>query len=158
MTANASAAATATYQKNHSGRSLLDSQVITSGAVPPNVATVRLYQAPMPVARSSVGNSSLMIAGAMEAISAYRPSPVQKTTISENRLSRTRNDSGTMSTAIAPDHTSSCGLRPNRSDSAPKGKHSATNSAVPIDRAMKTSVLSAPRKVIANGVSALKNV
>ena len=39
---------------------------MTSGAVPPKTATVRLYQAPMPRPRSSVGNSSLMIAGAME--------------------------------------------------------------------------------------------
>ena len=44
--------------------------MITSGAVPPKTATVRLYQAPMPVARSSVGKSSLMIAGAIEASSA----------------------------------------------------------------------------------------
>src|SRR5215218_3222035 len=121
MTANATAAAIATYQKNHSGWPASESAVMTSGAVPPNVATVRLYQAPMPVARSSVGNSSLMTAGASEAISAYNPSPVQKTTISENRLSRTRNDSGTISTAIAPDHTSSGGLRPTRSDRFPNG-------------------------------------
>ena len=67
------------------------------------------------------GNSSLMTAGAIEAISAYSPRPVQKTTISENRLSCTRNDSGTMSTASAPDQTSSCGRRPKRSDMAPNG-------------------------------------
>jgi hypothetical protein len=34
--------------------------------VPPKRATVRLYQAPMPRPRNSVGNSSLMIAGAIE--------------------------------------------------------------------------------------------
>ncbi len=57
MTRNEITAAIATYQKNHSGRSLFDSQTMTSGAVPPNVATVRSYQAPIPVARRSVGTA-----------------------------------------------------------------------------------------------------
>ena len=57
MIRNATAAPMATYQKNHSGCPASDSVVNTSGAVTPKVATVRLYQALMPVARSSVGKS-----------------------------------------------------------------------------------------------------
>ena len=68
MTRNAIAAPAATYQKNTSASPAADSDWMTSGAVPPNSATVRLYQAPMPSPRSSVGNSSLMIAGAIEVI------------------------------------------------------------------------------------------
>ncbi len=59
---------------------------------------------------------------------------------------------------MAADQTSSCGLRPNRSDSAPIGYCSATNSAVAIDSATNTSPASAPREVTANGVSAEKKV
>ena len=64
---NAMTAPTATYQKNQLLCPASPSHWITSGAVPPKTATVRLYQAPMPSPRSSVGNSSLMIAGAIEA-------------------------------------------------------------------------------------------
>ena len=85
---------------------------VTSGAVPPNSATVRLYQAPMPSPRSSVGNSSLMIAGAIDVSAVYRPSPTQNTITRFARPGLTSVDSGTTSSAIAPDHTSICGLRP----------------------------------------------
>jgi hypothetical protein len=67
----------ATYQEKACWRPALDSAWMTSGAVPPNVAMVKLYQDPMPMARTSVGNSSLMTAGAIEVLSAYRPRPVQ---------------------------------------------------------------------------------
>ena len=67
-------------------------------------------------------------------------------------------DSGTTSTAVAADQTSSCGLRPNRSDSMPIGYCSATNSAVAMDSATNTWPASAPRELTANGVSAEKNV
>src|SRR6478735_3022003 len=63
---NATAAPTETYQKNQLLWPMLLSHCMTSGAVPPNRATVRLYQVPMPRQRSSVGNSSLIIAGAIE--------------------------------------------------------------------------------------------
>src|SRR5690606_13312193 len=68
ITRNAIAAPTATYQKNATDASASDRAVITSGAVPPKTATVRLYQAPIPSARTDVGNSSLMIAGAIDVI------------------------------------------------------------------------------------------
>src|SRR5688572_13639326 len=68
MAQNASTAPAATYQKNTLECPASDNAVFTSGAVPPNVATVTLYQAPMPRARTSVGNISLMIAGAIEVI------------------------------------------------------------------------------------------
>ena len=63
---NATAAPIETYQKNQLLWPMSPSHWMTSGAVPPKTATVRLYQAPMPRPRSSVGNSSLMIAGAIE--------------------------------------------------------------------------------------------
>src|SRR5215213_8735871 len=109
--------------KNHVGWPQSARVAMTSGAVPPNVATVMLYQAPMPTPRSSVGNSSLMMAGAMDAMSAYSPRPVQKTTsICGSPASGVMSlDSGMMSSANAADHTSSCGLRPNRSESEPNG-------------------------------------
>src|SRR5512141_1231964 len=66
VAANATAAPTETYQKNQLLWPMLLSHWMTSGAVPPNRATVRLYQVPMPRQRSSVGNSSLIIAGAIE--------------------------------------------------------------------------------------------
>src|SRR4051794_39781096 len=68
ITRNATAAPTATYQKYRPDNPAPDSAWITSGAVPPNSATVGLYQAPIPSPRSSVGNSSLMIAGAIDVI------------------------------------------------------------------------------------------
>src|SRR5215217_5761920 len=146
--------------KNHSGWPRSASVAMTSGAVPPKVATVTLYQAPMPTPRSSVGNSSLMMAGAMEAMSAYSPSPVQNTTSScgsaaSGVISR---ESGMIVSASAADHTSSCGLRPNRSESAPNGYCSTMNRAVPADRATKTALSSTPLDATAYGVSALKNV
>src|ERR1700754_1964690 len=101
------AAATATYQKNAVAAPAADSALSTSGAVPPNSATVRLYQAPMPSPRNSVGNSSLMIAGASDVIAVYRPRPTQNTTSRPPSPGRTRNDSGTITSAVAPDHTSS---------------------------------------------------
>lgn len=63
---NAMTAPTATYQKNQLLCPRSPSHRITSGAAPPKIATVVLYQAPMPSPRSSVGNSSLMIAGAID--------------------------------------------------------------------------------------------
>src|SRR4029450_7508465 len=44
MTRNAIAAPAATYQKNTSASPAADSDWMTSGAVPPKIATVRLYQ------------------------------------------------------------------------------------------------------------------
>src|SRR5512132_3359742 len=63
---NATAAPIETYQKNQLLWPMSPSHWMTSGAVPPKRATVRLYQAPMPRHRSLVGNSSLMIAEAIE--------------------------------------------------------------------------------------------
>lgn len=63
-----------------------------------------------------------------------------------------------MTTAVAPDHTSSCGFRPTRSASAPIGYCSAMNSTVPTDSARNTAPASACRFFTANDVSALKNV
>src|SRR6476659_5474108 len=50
---NATAAPTETYQKNQLLWPMLLSHWMTSGAVPPNRATVRLYQVPMPRQRSA---------------------------------------------------------------------------------------------------------
>ena len=63
---NATAAPIETYQKNQLLWPMSPSNWMTSGAVPPKRATVGLYQAPIPRHRSLVGNSSLMIAGAIE--------------------------------------------------------------------------------------------
>ena len=133
---------------------------ITSGAVPPKTATVRLYQAPMPSPRSSVGNSSLMIAGAMEANTAYRPRPKQNTRSTAPKLApgAMSFDIGTMPTAIRPAQTSICGLRPKRSAVQPNGYCSATNRAVAIDSAQNTMPSSRPCCFTANGVRAEKNV
>src|SRR5882757_4935363 len=54
------------YQKNSVDSPAAASALITSGAVPPSSATVTLYQAPMPRAGTSVGNSSLISAGAID--------------------------------------------------------------------------------------------
>ena len=114
----------------------------------------------MPTPRNSVGNSSLMIAGAMEAISAYSPSPVQKTTSSWGNpaCGVINRDSEMISSVRAPAHTRSWGLRPNRSDSAPNGYCSKMNSAVPAESAMNTSEPFKPLVATAYGVSALKKV
>src|SRR5215210_7150437 len=105
MTRKAIAAPAATYQKNAPASPAADSDWMISGAVPPNSATVRLYQAPMPSPRSSVGNSSLMIAGAMDVIAVYSPSPTQNTTSRLPRPGPISVDSGTTSTAVAADQT-----------------------------------------------------
>ena len=65
---------------------------------------------------------------------------------------------GTTRIAIAPDHTSICGLRPKRSAVHPKGYCSTTNRAVAIDSAVNTMPSSRPCCSTANGVSAEKNV
>src|SRR4029079_996589 len=105
----ATAAPTETYQKNQLLWAMLLSHWMTSGAVPPKRATVRLYQAPMPRPRSRVGNSSLMIAGAIELFIAYRPSPQQNTRSPYQKPPSgwISAETGTISSAIAPDHTSS---------------------------------------------------
>ena len=147
----------ATYQKNRSRPASL-SAWITSGAVPPNTATVRLYQAPMPRPRSSVGEM-LMIA-AMEPEQAVEPEPGAEHQQQPAHADAGENtvDSGTISTAIPAVHTSICGLRPNRSESQPKGYCSTTNSAVAIDSAVNTCPSSAPWDFTAYGASAEKNV
>ena len=132
--------------------------VISSGAVPPKIATVRLYQAPIPSPRSSVGNSSLMMAGAIDVIAVYSPSPTQNTTSSPPTPGPINVDSGTTTSAVTPDQTSSCGFRPARSASAPIGYCSAMNNAVPTESARKTASAPAWRFFTANDVSALKNV
>ena len=53
-------------------------------------------------------------------------------------------DIGTISSAIAPDQTSICGLRPNLSAVQPKGYCRTTNSAVAIDSAQNTMPSSRP--------------
>ncbi|KDN22898.1 hypothetical protein DV20_07645 [Amycolatopsis rifamycinica] len=99
-----------------------------------------------------------MMAGAIDVIAVYSPSPTQNTTSRPPTSGPIKVDSGTTATAVAPDQTSSCGFRPNRSASAPSGYCRAMNNAVPTERARKTASAPACRFFTANDVSALKNV
>src|SRR6476646_2672109 len=137
---------------------MLLSPWMTSGAVPPNRATVRLYQVPMPRQRSSVGNSSLIIAGAVELVLASRPKQNTSNTDPKPASGWISVEIGAISSPIALDHTSSCGLRPNWSAVQPKGYCRTTNIAVAIDSAQNTMASSSPLPLTANGVKAEKEV